>query len=74
MMNKIFIAAILLALTLISGCDNRKKLTSTSIPFSIGGIALGIGCGIGSAALVKLICKKIDKHKELKAEQKEQIQ
>ena len=41
MMNKIFIAAILLALTLISGCDNRKKLTSTSIPFSIGGIALG---------------------------------
>lgn len=40
----------------------------------IGGIALGIGCGIGSAALVKLICKKIDKHKELKAEQKEQIQ
>ena len=41
MMNKIFIAAILLALTIISGCDNRKKLTSTSIPFSIGGIALG---------------------------------
>ena len=39
-----------------------------------GGIALGIGCGIGSAALVKLICKKIDEHKELKAEQKEQIQ
>lgn len=40
----------------------------------IGGIALGIGCGIGSAALVKLISKKIDEHKELKAEQKEQIQ
>ncbi|MGN0699203.1 MAG: phosphatase PAP2 family protein [Ruminiclostridium sp.] len=38
----------------------------------IGGIALGIGCGIGAVALVKLICKKIDKHKELKAEQSEQ--
>lgn len=40
----------------------------------IGGIALGIGCGIGAVALVKLIYRKIDKHKELKAEQKEQIQ
>lgn len=38
----------------------------------IGGIALGIGCGIGAVALVKLICKKIDKHKEFKAEQSEQ--
>ncbi len=38
----------------------------------IGGIALGIGCGIGAVALVKLICKKIDKHKEFKAEQPEQ--
>lgn len=38
----------------------------------IGGIALGIACGIGAVALVKLICKKIDKHKELKAEQSEQ--
>ena len=34
----------------------------------IGGIALGIGCGIGAVALVKLIYKKIDKRKELKAE------
>lgn len=34
----------------------------------IGGIALGIACGIGAVALVKLIYKKIDKHKELKAE------
>lgn len=40
----------------------------------IGGIALGIGCGIGAVALVKLIYRKIDKHKELKAEQKEQTQ
>ena len=40
----------------------------------LGGIALGIACGAGAVALVKLICKKIDKHKELKAEQKEQIQ
>ena len=49
----------------------------------IGGIALGIGCGIGTVALVKLICKKVDKRKELKAElselseqseQKEQLQ
>lgn len=49
----------------------------------IGGIALGIGCGIGAVALVKLICKKVDKRKELKAElselseqseQKEQLQ
>ena len=49
----------------------------------IGGIALGIGCGIGTVALVKLICKKADKRKELKAElselseqseQKEQLQ
>lgn len=34
----------------------------------IGGIALGIGCGIGTVALVKLICKRVDKRKELKAE------
>lgn len=46
----------------------------------IGGIALGIGCGIGTVALVKLICKRVDKRKELKAElseqseQKEQLQ
>lgn len=40
----------------------------------IGGIALGIGCGISAVALVKLIYRKIDKHKELKAEQKEQTQ
>ena len=49
----------------------------------IGGLALGIGCGIGAVALVKLICKKVDKRKELKAElselseqseQKEQLQ
>ena len=38
----------------------------------IGGIALGIGCGIGTVALVKLICKKVDKRKELKAELSEQ--
>lgn len=38
----------------------------------IGGIALGIGCGVGTVALVKLICKKVDKRKELKAELSEQ--
>lgn len=38
----------------------------------IGGIALGIGCGIGAVALVKLICKRVDKRKELKAELSEQ--
>lgn len=38
----------------------------------IGGIALGIGCGIGTVALVKLICKRVDKRKELKAELSEQ--
>lgn len=38
----------------------------------IGGIALGIGCGIGAAALVRFICAKADKRRELKAEQKEQ--
>lgn len=37
----------------------------------VGGTALGIACGIGAVALVKLVCKKIDKHKELKAEQSE---
>lgn len=48
-----------------------------------GGVILGICCGIGAVALVKLICKKVDKRKELKAElselseqseQKEQLQ
>lgn len=38
----------------------------------IGGIALGIGCGIGATALVKLICKKAENQRESEAEQKEQ--
>lgn len=38
----------------------------------IGGIALGICCGIGATALVKLICKKAENQRESEAEQKEQ--
>lgn len=38
----------------------------------IGGIILGICCGIGATALVKLICKKAENQRESEAEQKEQ--
>lgn len=37
-----------------------------------GGVILGICCGIGATALVKLICKKTENQKESEAEQKEQ--
>ena len=37
-----------------------------------GGVILGICCGIGATALVKLICKKTENQRESEAEQKEQ--
>ena len=36
-----------------------------------GGVILGICCGIGATALVKLICKKTENQRESEAEQKE---